>query len=372
MKKRVVITKQHNKILILFLHDDKCIKLRALDSVSDYSGLVILGRVEKVLNNIDACFVRYKNTSMYLKGSKYKPETVIPVMLKKETDSNKKDEVTDEISLSGLYVIVNKNINGVRFSSRIKDKSTINTENLNNAIVRQNASYTNTQSIINEYKYLSSILEHIYEAKDKRTDNSVLYEGLPDLLSILFSEDICNYDSILTDIDEVFMLINDFINIYKSKGIDININLEKYSDKMVPLSAFISLSSKLERATGRIVYLKSDAYITIDKTEALTVIDVNSGTTTFKGDKASVIHSINIEAAREVVLQLKLRNISGIIIVDFINEQKTEYKDELIKIIKEELKNDDQGAKCYGLTKLGLVEISRKRRSKSLKEQLWT
>ena len=372
MKKRVVITKYQNKILILFLHDDKCIKIRAIDSIYDYSDSVFLGRVNKVLKNIDACFVRCNKTSMYLKGTKYKPETVIPVMLKKETDSNKKDVLTDEISLLGIYVVVNKSINGVKFSSRIGDKSKINTDNLSNVIIRQNAVYANAESIYNEYKYLLSVLDNISENKDKRTDNSVLFEGIPDLINIMFSEDICNYDEIITDSAEAYELVTNFCNSYKSIGIDVNINIKKYEDNMVPLSALISLSSKLERATGRIVHLKSDAYITIDKTEALTVIDVNSGTTTIKGDKAAVIHSINIEAAKEVVLQLKLRNISGIIIVDFINEQKSEYNDELVKTIKEELKNDDQGAKCYGLTKLGLVEISRKRKSKSLKEQLWT
>lgn len=371
MKKRVVITEYQKKVLVLFLHDDKCIKIRAVDSIHDTSDSVFLGRVDKVLKNIDASFVRCNKTSMYLKGTKYKPETVIPVMLKKETDVNKKDAITDEISLSGLFVIVNKCIDGIKFSSRIRDKSKICTDNLNNVIIRQNAVYANTESIYNEYKYLSKILDNIYKNKDKRTDNSILYLGLPELLNILFTEDICNYDEILTDSDEVFELINGFCNNYKYNNIDVNIRLKKYEDKMVPLAALISLSSKLERATNRIVHLKSDAYITIDKTEALTVIDVNSGNTTFKGDRATVIHSINIEAAKEVVLQLKLRNISGIIIVDFINEQKSEYNDELIKTIKEELKTDDQGAKCYGLTKLGLVEISRKRISKTLKEQLW-
>ena len=88
-------------------------------------------------------------------------------MLKKETDVNKKDAITDEISLSGLFVIVNKCIDGVKFSSRIRDKSKICTDNLNNVIIRQNAVYANTESIYNEYKYLSKILDNIY--KNNRT-----------------------------------------------------------------------------------------------------------------------------------------------------------------------------------------------------------
>lgn len=161
MKKRVVITEYQKKVLVLFLHDDKCIKIRAVDSIHDTSDSVFLGRVDKVLKNIDASFVRCNKTSMYLKGTKYKPETVIPVMLKKETDVNKKDAITDEISLSGLFVIVNKCIDGVKFSSRIRDKSKICTDNLNNVIIRQNAVYANTESIYNEYKYLSKILDNI-------------------------------------------------------------------------------------------------------------------------------------------------------------------------------------------------------------------
>lgn len=373
MDNRIVITKYDEKIIIVFIKKGKAIKIRALDNVRQYSQTVCLGRVESVKNNIDSCFVKYGNNTGFLKGSKYKPESVIPVMLKKETDFNKKDEVTDSVIVSGVYVVVSDSFKGISYSSRItkEERNTIQTDEMNNVIIRKNAVSADTESVINEYKHLSNVLDNINSIKDKRTDNSVLYNGIPSIIESIFSENVTEYDEVLTDIDEVYDLLVDFITKYNSIGINLNLNVSKYMDDMVSLSTLISLSSKIDDAINRKVYLKSDAYLTIDKTEALTVIDVNSGNTVFKGDKASVIHSINIEAANEVAVQLKLRNISGIIIVDFINEYNNAFNEELVKTLKEALKDDDCNAKCHGITKLGLVEISRKRKYKSLKEQLW-
>lgn len=373
MNNRIVITKYNEKYIIVFIKNDIAIKIRAIDSYNDYSQLVYLGRVNSVKKNIDSCFVKYGNKTGFLKGSNKKNESVFPIMLKKETEGNKEDEVTDRITLAGFYVVVSDSIKGISYSNKISavEKDSINIDSIDNVIIRHNAVNTDKESIINEYKLLTENLLEISNVKDKRTDNSILYKGVPTIIDIISSENLAEFDEVITDDVSVYKLINDYLQIYKEKGIKVNINLKIYDDDTVSLFALMSLSSKIDRAINRKVYLKSDAYITIDKTEALTVIDVNSGTTTFKGDKSSVIHNINIEAAKEVALQLKLRNISGIIIVDFINEYNKQNRDELIKTLNEALKYDDCSAKCHGMTKLGLVEISRKRKQKALKDQLW-
>ena len=373
MNNRIVITKYNEKYIIVFIKNDIAIKIRAIDSYEDYSQLVYLGRVNSVKKNIDSCFVKYGNKTGFLKGSNKKNESVFPIMLKKETEGNKEDEVTDRITLAGFYVVVSDSIKGISYSNKISsvEKDNINIESIDNAIIRHNALNTDKESIINEYILLSEKLLEISNIKDKRTDNSILYKGVPAIIDIIASENLAEFNEVITDDLNVYNLLNDYLQNYKEKGIKLNLNLKIYDDETVSLFALMSLSSKIDRAINRKVYLKSDAYITIDKTEALTVIDVNSGTTTFKGDKASVIHNINIEAAKEVALQLKLRNISGIIIVDFINEYNNQNKEELIKTLNEALKYDDCSAKCHGMTKLGLVEISRKRKQKPLKDQLW-
>lgn len=371
MQNRIVITKYNDKLLVLFIKEDKLIKV-SVTNLLEYSDVVYLGRVQTVKTNISSCFVKYNNSVGYLPSKNLKAETVLPVMVKKETTSNKENELTDIVSLCGIYTLVSNGVKGISFSSRMSkfDKEKISTEGFKNLIVRINAKNIDSNSVLNEYNYLKEKLDTINNISDKRTENSILYNGMPKIINTIFSEDYSEYGEILTDEQEVFDTINTFFEEYKSHGIEIAIPLRLYDDSL-PLNVLISLSSKMDKATNKTVHLKSDANIVFDYTEAMTVIDVNSGTTRFKGDKAEVIHKINLEAAKEISEQLKLRNISGIIIVDFINEYKKENKEDLLKSLKEYLKDDDCHAKCHGMTKLGLVEITRNRRNKSLREQLW-
>lgn len=373
MKNRIVITKYKDKIIVLFLKDDSLVKIRVIDDLLETTDSVFLGRVSTVKDNISSSFVRYHNGIGFIPNNKRKAESVFPVMLKKEMPGNKADELTDHISLVGIYTIVSDSINSVRFSSRTsnKYKNEFNTQGIKNVIIRNNAENTDYESVINEYKLLSYELSRINSISDKRTENSVLYKGIPRLIQYIFSENISEYDEILTDIDEAFEVISNYYTYYKSKNININIPVTKYEDKTLSLASLISISSKIDRAINRKVHLNCDAYIIIDHTEAMTVIDVNSGTTTFKGDKDSVIHNINLEACEEIAGQLKLRNLSGIIIVDLINEKNTDNYNELITCFKKLTKNDDCHVKCHGITKLGLMEITRERKEKSLREQLW-
>ena len=372
MSNRIVITEYKNKTIVVFIKNDSVIKMRALGSADEMTGTIYLGRIQSVKGNIDSCFVKYNEKSGFLKGKNRKPETVLPIMLKKETSSNKMDEVTDKLSIAGIFSVVTSVDTGMSFSSRFDndEKKEFETLGLSNAIIRLNAKNTDINTVKTEYEYLNSILNKVNDIKDKRVDNSILYSGIPALINVVFSENYREYEEILTDSNEVYNLINQFYKEYENNNIKIDFPVRLYEDDLVSLPAFISLSSKVDRALCKTIYLKSDANLTFDYTEAMTVIDVNSGTTTFKGDKAEVIHKINIEAAKEIALQLKLRNISGIIIVDFMKEYKKSYNEELIEILRQELKNDDQHAKCYGMTKLGLVEITRNRTNKFLYEQL--
>ena len=371
MQNRIVITKYNDKLLVLFIKEDKLIKV-SVTNLLEYSDVVYLGRVQTVKTNISSCFVKYSNNVGYLPSKNLKAETVLPVMVKKETTSNKENELTDIVSLCGIYTLVSNGVKGISFSSRMSkfDKEKISTEGFENLIVRINAKNIDSNSVLNEYNYLKEKLDTINNISDKRTENSILYNGMPKIINTIFSEDYSEYGEILTDEQEVFDTINTFFEEYKTHGIEIAIPLRLYDDSL-PLNVLISLSSKMDKATNKTVHLKSDANIVFDYTEAMTVIDVNSGTTRFKGDKAEVIHKINLEAAKEISEQLKLRNISGIIIVDFINEYKKENKEDLLKSLKEYLKDDDCHAKCHGMTKLGLVEVTRNRRNKSLREQFY-
>ena len=142
-----------------------------------------------------------------------------------------------------------------------------------------------------------------------------------------------------------------------------------YQDKVLPLSVLYSVESKLETALASRVWLKSGGYLIIEPTEALTVIDVNTGKYEAGKDPQETYRRINLEAAEEVAIQLVLRNLSGIIIVDFINMQSASYNRELLNHLKALVQKDKVQTHVVDMTPLGLVEITRKKISKPLREQ---
>ena len=124
---------------------------------------------------------------------------------------------------------------------------------------------------------------------------------------------------------------------------------------------YYHVQSALKEALSRKVWLKSGAYLVFDYTEALTVIDVNSGKFVGKTDLEQTAYEINIEAANAVARQIRLRNLSGIIIVDFIDMHKKEHREQLIQHLRDAVKADKIQTVVVGMTSLGLVEMTRKK-----------
>ncbi len=147
-------------------------------------------------------------------------------------------------------------------------------------------------------------------------------------------------------------------------------SLRLYQDEMLSLSKLYSIESKMETALGSRVWLKSGGYLIIEPTEALTVIDVNSGKYEAKKSNEDTVLAVNLEAAEEVALQLRLRNLSGIIIVDFINMAQETSKNQIMTLLKQLTAKDVVKTTVVDMTSLGLVEITRKKTSKPLREQL--
>lgn len=153
------------------------------------------------------------------------------------------------------------------------------------------------------------------------------------------------------------------------KSID---NVELYSDEKLSLAKLYSLKTKISEASDSKVYLKCGGYLIINYTEALTVIDVNSGKNiaSRKSDKEENILNINIEAAIESALQMKLRNITGMVLIDFINMAEEESKEALIQAMNEAVADDYVTAKVIDITPLGIMEITRQKIDKPLKEYI--
>lgn len=143
-----------------------------------------------------------------------------------------------------------------------------------------------------------------------------------------------------------------------------------YHDPMLTLSSLYSVKSSLEKALREQIWLKSGASIVLQHTEALTVIDVNSGKNIIKKEMRENLLRINLEAAKEIAYQLRLRNISGIIIIDFINLLAKEDEAVLLKEFRTYLKDDPVKTDLIDMTRLGLVEVTRKKIKKSLRDSL--
>jgi ribonuclease G len=171
---------------------------------------------------------------------------------------------------------------------------------------------------------------------------------------------------IVTDDPTLYEEIHDFL-MEEMQG-DIA-KLRLYEDRQLPLKALYRLDKGLTDALSSKVWLKSGAYLVIEPTEALTVIDVNTGKYTGGKDKQETIRKINQEAAREIVRQLRLRNLSGIILVDFVDMNREEDEKELLELMKELLKADPLKAAAVDMTGLGLMELTRKKQKKTLAEQ---
>ena len=146
--------------------------------------------------------------------------------------------------------------------------------------------------------------------------------------------------------------------------------VELYEDTRIPLEKLYSVETRLKEALDERVWLKSGAYLVIQQTEALTVIDVNSGKIQKKNPKDDIYHEINKEAAREIALQLRLRNLSGIIVIDFINQNTKEQDSALLSYLSGLVRKDSVKTSVIDMTPLGLVEVTRKKIHKSLREQL--
>ena len=385
MTKKYVITSINNVICGFLLSEGQIEEIRAYEPES-MLGNIYVGRVSNIVQNINSAFIDIKKgISCYMSmedycGPKLKIGDLITVQLNKEAIKTKAPSVTTKLSLDGEYVVVMLDNNSkVGVSSKIKSEetreklknivnevvnnfqksnATINKDNINyNIIVRTKAEEANIDIIKEETIKLLCKLDEIISKANYLTNYSCVYEKCPMLvkdIAAYISEDV----EILTDLQEV-------IDSCKSNNIS---NISYYNDDNVTLDALYGLKNIINKTLNKRIYLKSGAYLVIDHTEAMTVIDVNSGKAIKGTCKEDKVLAINLEAAKEIINQLILRDISGIIIIDFISMEKELSQYQLLKSLKLMAEADKTKTTVVDITKLGLIEITRKRVRKPLHE----
>lgn len=396
LSERIIITKAPLKegwgqeFFLAAAFDEKRMTQIQVEAVSKSSilGNIYIGRVENIATNIQAAFVNIANgvscflpleeakNAVFTKKNGKKDLCIgdeLLVEVTREKQKNKPASVSANLNFSGKYLIlttgnhllgISKKLHATereRLQALLKDQIT----DTFGIVVRTAAKDASDEEILRELEMLTKQCHACLQGAMHRTAFTRLRETPPFYLQFLKNRNLTEVQKITTDIPSVHEVLLQHLQDTKEAK-----KLHLYTDTQVSLFALYSLTHELERALHRQVWLPSGAYLVIDPTEALTVIDVNSGKNIKKKAREELVFSVNVEAAHEIARQLILRNISGICIIDFIDMKEKEHREELMHILRMDLKKDKVPATLVDITRLGLVELTRKKVQKSLKEQL--
>ncbi len=366
-RNQIVITKHKDILHMLYMKDEKVYDILAGDDKSNGGpcvGDIYMGKVKNIVQNINAAFVEVKkDTPCYLSLAECGDRTIkcgddIMVQVVKSPIKSKQAVLSVYPELAGQYCVVTTKNRTKNISRKIEDpdKRDHLKELLNEYIseeygivLRTNAAHASDEVIIEECHRLLEELHDITSHGKYKKSYTLLRQADPFYLSYIRGCAPCEWDRIITDIKEVH---DELAGLYGDQVV-------YYDDPSYPLDKLLGISSKLKKATERLVWLDSGANLIIEPTEALTVIDVNTGKAVDKKrHKESTFYNINCEAAVEAARQIRIRNISGIILIDFIDMKDKSNQASLMDILRRELKQDKTKTVLVDITKLGLVEIT--------------
>ena len=294
----------------------------------------------------------------------------ILVEVAKEPIGTKGARITSYITLPGRHLVFMPTVDHIGISRRIENEE--ERERLRTIIdqlrkpgtgfiVRTAAEGKTLEDLESDVAYLAGLWEDIQQRQDKKTPPCLIHSDLvsqPVLRDIL-TEDV---ERLVVDSEEEFRKINRFLQTFMPK---LQVSVELYGGEDPIFDAF-GLEIEIARALGRKVWLKSGGYITIDQTEALTAIDVNTGRFVGKRNLEDTIFKTNLEAVREIAFQIRLRTICGLIIIDFIDMEREIHREKVHAALEEALHNDRAKTNILKISELGLVEMTRKRVRESL------
>ena len=282
------------------------------------------------------------------------------VQVKKDANHKKGARVSTHINLPGKYIAYMPDADFITISQKIEDET--KKERLkqfvkerlprgSGAIIRTAAENIDTKELETEIKSLVETWKKI-KNNSKNNEIKLLYKS-DDIVSKIIKDTIGqNIEKITVDTEEEYEEVKEILAQIPKK----DIKIEKVENS---LSKY-SLNVQIERMSQRKIWLKCGGFITIDKTEALTAIDVNSCKYTGKENQEQTIYTVNKEATEEIAKQLRLRDIDGIIIIDYIDMTLDENKKKIIELLKQNIKKDRSKIQILEFTKLNLLEITRK------------
>ena len=299
-------------------------------------------------------------------------QTVL-VQVIKDPIGSKGARLSTQISMAGRLLVYLPQEAHIGISQRIEDEGErallkeklqqlLPTNEEGGFIIRTVAEFASDKELKDDIEYLTRLWTRIKESAKSAPPSSLIHQDLS--LALRVVRDFVNEktERILVDSRETFQSMRDFAESYTHSAVPV---LEPYTGER-PLFDLFGVEDEIERALARRVDLKSGGYLIIDQTEALTTVDVNTGG--FVGGRSfdDTIFKTNLEAAQVIARQLRLRNLGGIIIVDFIDMDNEDHKESVLGELKKNISRDRTRLTLNGFTALGLVEMTRKRTRESL------
>lgn len=383
---KIIISNVMDKQL-LFLMDERnhpqFIKVLSNEKEDLFTGNIYVGRVSDVvpgiqgafvnINNHQKAFLPFRECSVQENSIPLRQGDELLVQITTAAMKTKLPEVSTKLCFAGKYCVCRLNGHGISFSKKISPskESELKAEISNSDIagkknygfiIRTNAGLlSDIEPLLREMRQFIAIFEQISQTGKHHTVYSCLYRAEVECVKAVKNIPADQYNEIVTDISFVYeQLIN----------CGISVGLRLYQDESLPLAKLYSLETHLKQALSKKVWLPGGGYLIIEPTEAMTVIDVNSGKgSNQKGMAQGQLYlKTNREAAFEISRQLRLRNLSGMIMIDFINMKSSAEEQNLLAYLKECLEKDPLKSRLVDMTALGIVEITRKKENRPLAE----
>lgn len=360
-----------NEKTVILLNNYKIVEQYTIDK-ENIEGNIYLGVIKNIVPGLKATFVdigKSKNAFIHFEDlgktkDEIKLNETILVQVQKNAVKQKGAKLTSNIKLTGRQIVLMPKTDFISVSRKIEDEQ--KREELKEiakkylpkncgAIIRTNCILATEEEIKQDIQMLINRWENIKNIAKKKIKNvpCIIEEESSIVKSLILSTVDSKMNKITTNNEEYN---KEILNFLKMHNLESRIELEYENDVFEKYT----IEKELQSLKNNKVWLNCGGQIVIDKTEALTAIDVNSGKCIGKNNLEETILKVNIESAKEIAKQIRLRDIGGIIIVDFIDMEKDESKQKLLNCIEEETKKDRAKVQIEGFSKLNLLELTRK------------
>jgi ribonuclease G len=399
MFRKIIVNENVNETRVALLENSSIVELFIeRKGATDITGNIYKGRVQRVLPGMQAAFVdlglrqaafiyvddvlqpspeqQIPDSSLLEEdslreqkvpiGSLIKEGQNILVRVAKAPLGTKGARITAYITLPGRFLVlmpfsdhigVSRRIEDEEERKRLKDIVEKGRDSVFGYIVRTAAEGTNEEKILSEMQFLRNMWQNIQNKYEQLTAPALLHKELNVSLRTVRDLVVHEADSIVVDSKNIFNEVMGFLD-KTTPHLKESVELYKGSE---PVFDAYHIEGEISRALKRKVWLKTGGYIVIEQTEALVSIDVNTGRYVGKYNLEETILKTNLEAAKEIAYQIRLRDLGGIIIIDFIDMSKKSNQERVYKTLLEELQKDRSKTQIFPMTEIGLIQMTRKR-----------